>query len=186
MIASKNFSNIALVGFMGVGKTATAKLLAKRLDNFTLVHTDDLVREKFGWLTIPEIFAVHGQEAFFEAEESVISGLEGRSSLVISSGATVVLNRLNVESLRRHCLIVVLTANPQTILERTKDNPNRPLLNVPDPQAEVLRLQEKWDDACYGLGPEFSTDLQSPSEITRHIARLWKEAKKVRISFDKR
>ena len=57
-------SNVALVGFMGVGKTVVGKALAKKL-NWEFIELDSLIEQKAG-KPIADIFQQDGEIAFRE------------------------------------------------------------------------------------------------------------------------
>ena len=130
--------NIALIGFMGTGKTAVGKLLSKRL-HLKFIEMDSLIERKAG-KPIPQIFQQDGEIAFRELEIDVAKEIAGEQNVVIACGGGIVLNRINIDRLRVGSVMVHLTASPTVILKRTMgDNNVRPLLNVSDP---VLRIKE--------------------------------------------
>lgn len=132
-------SNIALIGFMGTGKTAVGKLLAEKLGR-EFVELDALIEQKTG-KTIPQIFQQDGEIAFRELEIDVTRDVAEKKNLVIAGGGGVVLNQINIDRLRKHGLIVYLTASPEAILKRTSsDKDERPMLAAEDKPAEVGRL----------------------------------------------
>ena len=47
---------------------------------------------------------------------------------IVSCGGGVVLRKQNVEVMKKSGKIILLSANPETILKRVKDDNNRPLL----------------------------------------------------------
>lgn len=131
-------TSIALIGFMGTGKTAVGKALADRLDK-EFVELDSLIEQKAG-KTIPEIFSQDGEVTFRELEIEVTWEVAERKNAVIACGGGVVLNEINIERLRKECIIVYLTASPRVILKRTLSNENeRPLLEVSN---KAQRIQE--------------------------------------------
>ncbi|MBA7702926.1 Shikimate kinase 1 [subsurface metagenome] len=131
--------NIALIGFMGVGKTAAGKVLADRL-NKEFVETDALIEQKAG-KSIPEIFQQDGEIAFRELEINIAKEVAQRKNLVIACGGGIVLNKINIDRLGKESIIVYLTASPEVILKRTSGSgEERPLLNVPDKAAEIREL----------------------------------------------
>ena len=75
---------VVLIGFMGSGKTTVGRLLAERL-HWSLADLDDEVALKRG-LSVPEIFAQHGEPAFRVAEAEALAGLLKRKKLVIALG----------------------------------------------------------------------------------------------------
>ena len=132
-------TNIALIGFMGTGKTVVGKALAEKL-NKEFVETDALIEQKAG-KSIPEIFQQDGEMAFRELEIEVIKKVAQGQNLVIACGGGIVLNKINIDRLRQEAIIVYLTASPKVILRRTSgDGEERPLLNVADKAAEIREL----------------------------------------------
>jgi len=132
-------SSIALIGFMGTGKTAAGKALAERLGK-EFIELDALIERKAG-KTIPGIFQQDGEIAFRELEIGVTKEVSEKKNAVIACGGGVVLNKINIDRLKEECLIVYLTASPRVILKRTSGDKNdRPLLKVVDRASEIQRL----------------------------------------------
>jgi shikimate kinase len=131
-------SSIALIGFMGVGKTAVGQVLAKRL-NKQFVELDALIEQKVG-KTIAEIFQQDGEVAFRELEIEVIKEIAQNRDQVIACGGGVVLNKINIDRLKKDSLMVYLTASPKVILKRVASSGARPLLKVDDPAVTIRQL----------------------------------------------
>ena len=132
-------TNIALIGFMGTGKTAVGKALAEKLGK-EFVELDSLIERK-ARKTIPEIFKQDGEIAFRELEIEVAKEVAERKNVVIACGGGVVLNKINIDRLRKESLIVYLTASPKIILKRTSnDAEERPLLKVANPTLTIQGL----------------------------------------------
>src|ERR1035437_3779739 len=110
-------SNIALIGFMGTGKTAVGKLLAARL-NKKFIELDDLIVQAAG-KPITQIFEQDGEIAFRELEIAVVKQVAQRKRQVIACGGGIVLNRINIDRLKENGVVVLLTATPSVILKRT-------------------------------------------------------------------
>ena len=130
--------NIALVGFMGAGKTVVARTLAQKLE-FNLVSTDEMIIEKEG-RPITEIFATSGEQYFRELEKRIVVELSQEKNLVIDCGGGIVLSQENIENLKQNGSIIYLKASADAIFERTKNQTHRPLLNVDDPKAKISEL----------------------------------------------
>ncbi|MBU6410123.1 MAG: shikimate kinase [Verrucomicrobia bacterium] len=130
--------NIALIGFMGAGKTSVAKLVAGQL-HFDCLDTDDCIQAATG-KTVAEIFESDGEAAFRALEEKTVRELEGRTRTVISAGGGLPVNPKNLASLKTHALVVCLWASPEKIWERVKNQAHRPLLNHEDPQEKIREL----------------------------------------------
>ncbi len=138
MTASRQIRNIALIGFMGCGKTSVGHLVASRL-RFAFVDTDHLIERRAG-MTIAEIFANHGEARFRELEREVVDALIDREQCVISTGGGVGANPELLRSLKRHALVVFLWASPERIWQRVCRQTHRPLLQVPDPLKRIREL----------------------------------------------
>jgi shikimate kinase len=131
-------TSIALIGFMGTGKTAVGKALAARLGK-EFVETDALIEAKAG-LAIPEIFRRHGEIAFRELEIEVVKEIAGKDNAVIACGGGAVLNKINIDRLVKKSVIVNLTASPAVIAARTSSGGDRPLLAVADRITQIKEL----------------------------------------------
>ena len=132
-------TSIALIGFMGTGKTVVGKALAERLGK-EFIELDALIERKAG-KTIPEIFQQDGEVGFRELEIEVTKEVSGKKNVVIACGGGIVLNKINIDRLRKECLIAYLTASPEIILKRTAtDASERPLLNAVNKTLTVEEL----------------------------------------------
>jgi len=132
-------TNIALIGFMGAGKTVVGKALAKKL-NREFVELDSLIEHKAG-KAIPQIFQQDGEVAFRELEIEVTKEVSKARNLVIACGGGVVLNKINIDRLRKEAIIIYLTASPRVLLKRVSDDEEeRPLLNTPNKAIKIKEL----------------------------------------------
>ena len=167
-------TSIALIGFMGTGKTAVGKALAERLDK-EFVELDSLIEQKAS-KTIPEIFQQDGETAFRELEIEVTREVAERKNTVIACGGGVVLNEINIERLRKGCVLVYLTASPRVILKRTLSNENeRPLLEVSN---KAQRIQEllRFRKPFYERAADIKIDT-SKLDISSAVEQIIKKVK---------
>jgi len=160
--------NIALIGFMGVGKSTVGRYVAKRL-NMSLIDIDSEIERKIG-SSIGEIFEQSGEETFRKMEANEIEGIAAMSKKVISCGGGAVLNKGNMDHLREHSIVVWLWAAADTILQRIGDNGTRPLLNVRDKRSEVEKLL-RFRKPFYAYASDLliRTDKRKPREIAERI-----------------
>lgn len=118
--------NIVLIGFMGTGKTAVGRRLARRLKR-NFVDTDAEI-EKITGKTVAQIFARDGEIRFRSEEALLVKKLVDREDLVISTGGGLVLNPDNVRLLKKNGVLIALEAKPEVICGRVKSKKSRPLL----------------------------------------------------------
>jgi shikimate kinase len=157
-------TNIALIGFMGTGKTAVGRLLAKKLGR-KFIELDSVIEKRAG-KSIPEIFVEDGEIAFRELEIKATKEVTRTKRTVIACGGGVVLNRINIDRLKEGAVIVYLTATPSVILKRTlREDGKRPLLDVENP-LETIRELLKFRKPLY----------ERAADITVSTARLSVEA----------
>ena len=130
--------NVVLFGFMGAGKTVVGKEVARKLC-MEFVDMDDIIEEKEG-CSISEIFAEKGEKHFREVESEAARSLSRREGLVIATGGGVVLDRKNVDALQLSGAGICLTASPEVIYERVKNESHRPLLLTDNPLKRIRSL----------------------------------------------
>ena len=129
--------NVYLVGLMGAGKTTIGRTLAKRL-NLDFVDSDREIEARTG-VSIPTVFEIEGECGFRKREAQIIADLSRQSNQVVATGGGVVLSPENRCNMRASGFVVYLNVPPHTLWERTRNDRNRPLLQVEDP---LLRLKE--------------------------------------------
>jgi shikimate kinase len=130
--------NLVLIGFMGSGKSSVGRELAKRR-NYRFVDTDSMIRHKYA-LSIPEIFSRYGESFFREAEYEVLVRLRGSSWMIIATGGGIIVQPRNLPLLRGLGLVVWLSADQSTIMDRVGKSTHRPMLNQANPQESIARL----------------------------------------------
>ncbi len=133
--------NLILIGFMGCGKSTLGVKLSYRLRTM-LTDTDELI-EKKQKKTIPQIFAEDGEEAFRRLETEVLRELLCTGGTrILSTGGGLPMREENRTLLKQLGTVVYLRIRPETVWNRLKGDTTRPLLQKPDPKAEICRLLE--------------------------------------------
>jgi len=162
--------NIALIGMSGTFKTSVAKALGLMLEKRS-VDTDEMIEYEYS-ISIKQLFEKMGEEYFRRAEEKTICSIADFYDVVISTGGGTVLSQRSMNALKNTCTIIWLTATPDTIYERLKDDTHRPLLN-PVTQSSVLKYYLKRVD-CYSQWADYTvaTDDKTPEEIAKEIINL--------------
>jgi shikimate kinase len=129
-------TNIALIGFMGAGKSAAGRALAVKL-GMEFIDLDTLIEEKTG-SSIAGIFSRDGEAAFRRMEAQAAAQVAGLKEKVIACGGGVVLEQNNISLLRGSSIIVYLAAGPDILLRRViHSQSRRPLLEVAGPAAAI-------------------------------------------------
>jgi shikimate dehydrogenase len=160
--------NIALIGFMGAGKSIIGRHVAEML-KMPLIDIDCEI-EKMNNASIEEIFEHNGEEAFRTIEANEIERVAGLPGRVISCGGGAVLNKDSIHYLREYCIVIWLWAGIKTILNRTGENKARPLLNVKDKRSEIETLLT-FRKPYYAHASDLfiNTDYKKPGEIAERI-----------------
>jgi shikimate kinase len=163
--------NIVLTGFMGTGKTAVGRELA-RLLAMELIDVDTEIEESRN-MTINEIFEEFGEPAFREIETDMIRKVSRNKQVIISTGGGAVLKQENMETLREDGIIVCLMASAETILRRTGSTNDRPLLRVKNPLEKIRELLDfrrpYYEKADIVIVTEGRTPLQIAEEIMEKV-----------------
>lgn len=167
-------SNIVLIGFMGTGKSTIAEFLKNTL-NMEVVEMDQLIATREG-MSISKIFEIHGEEYFRDLETNLLIEMQSKSNVVISCGGGTPMRERNVAEMKKNGNVVLLTAKPETILERVKDNHDRPLLENNKNVSYIEELLEKRRPK-YEAAADFviETDQKSAAEICEEIIQKLRE-----------
>lgn len=159
--------NIVLTGFMGTGKTEVGKELSKIL-GWKLVDADEeIVRSK--GMSINDIFNSLGERAFRDIETEVIRSISAGKNIIISTGGGVVLRQENMNALKKNGIILLLTASPDTILKRTGNSDERPLLRVENPLQKIEELLNFRRPFYENADIIINTEEKSPRRIAEEI-----------------
>ena len=134
-------TNIALIGFMGSGKTSIGKYLARTL-GYKFLDSDRLVEKKAN-CSIAEIFEKQGEKKFRELESAVLKDLFGKKNIVLATGGGAILDPQNRTILRDLGTVVWIHATTDTLFDRAIRDTKRPLLNVEYPRQTFNELLKK-------------------------------------------
>jgi shikimate kinase len=168
----RHIVNIALIGFMGVGKTSVGRLAAEQL-HFDYLDTDEVIQSSTG-RTITEIFSTDGEAAFRKMEQELVVELAARTKTVIATGGGLPMNPQNLVSLKTHALVVCLWASPEKIWERVKNQTHRPLLHDPDPQKKIRELLAAREPFYRQADVLLNTDLRSVREVAQQVVHQFR------------
>lgn len=174
MSGPRTYHNVALIGFMGAGKTTVGHVLAELL-HFEFLDTDRLIEQREG-CRITELFSLQGEAYFRQRETELCRELEEVRGKVIATGGGLAVNPDNLASLRHHALVVCLCASPETVFHRVRTQTHRPLLQTPDPLGRIRELLAE-RIPCYRKADILvGVDYRSAAETARFIAASFRRA----------
>ena len=167
--------NIFLVGPMGAGKSTIGRHLASLL-NKEFFDADRELERRTG-ASIPLIFDIEGETGFRRREAGLLQELAQKDNIVLATGGGAVLAEANRRLLRSHGTVVYLQADIDTLVERTRKDRNRPLLQNVDKRQKLQALLEE-RDPLYRQTADIVvvTDHRPPAAVARQIAERLKKA----------
>ena len=133
--------NIVLIGFMGSGKSTISEFL-KTAFAMDVIEMDQIIAEREG-MSISDIFEVYGEQYFRDLETNLLIEMQSRTNVVISCGGGTPMRECNVVEMKKNGRVVLLTAKPETILDRVKDSHDRPLIENNKTVSFIAELMEK-------------------------------------------
>jgi shikimate kinase len=138
ILAALGNRSIVLVGMMGAGKSSIGRRLATRL-GIAFVDADVEI-EKAAGMSIPDIFATHGEPDFRAGEARVIARLLDSSPQVLATGGGAFMNADTRAAIAAKGVSIWLSADFETLMRRIKRRQDRPLLHTDDPAATLQQL----------------------------------------------
>ena len=160
-----------LIGFMGAGKTSVSQALGRMLHR-DVVEMDQRIAKDEG-MAITDIFAQKGEPYFRSLETALLESFSQTSPCVVSCGGGVPMREENVAAMRRCGKVVLLTARPEVILQRVRDDHSRPLLeghkDVPYITALMEQRRPKYEAAA---DITVDTSDRTIEEICQEVLRL--------------
>lgn len=155
-------ASLVLVGLMGAGKTKVGRTLAKRL-RVRFADADEAIVTAAG-MSIPEIFATHGEARFRELERRVIARLLEEPPQVLALGGGAFMDESTRERCRERAVTVWLHADLDTLVARTgRKKGTRPLLAEGDPREKLAALMAV-RDPVYALADLRVESGEAPAE----------------------
>lgn len=160
--------NIVLIGFMGAGKSTISDYL-KTVFAMDIIEMDQIIAERAG-MSISDIFETYGEQYFRDCETNLLIEMQSRTNVVISCGGGTPMRECNVAEMKKNGRVVLLTAKPETILDRVKDSHDRPLIEnnktVPFIADLMSKRREKYEAAADII---IETDGKSELEICEEL-----------------
>ena len=161
--------NVALSGFMGAGKTTTARHLARILKR-PYIDTDAEIERERG--PISDIFAREGAKQFRAYETELLKRIVAQGPCVIALGGGAVMDPANRALLRQVGVIVHLSISAEGAFARVARRKHRPLLG-PAPDISTIRKLLADRRQAYA-DHDFAVTVDGKSAIAvAHIIARW-------------
>ncbi len=170
----KQTENIYLIGLMGAGKTTIGRQLAKALQ-LPFYDSDKAIEEQTG-VDIPTIFEYEGEEGFRAREQNMIEELTKIDGIVMATGGGAILREPNRLALQKNGFVVYLQCSVDKIVQRTKRDNQRPLLNADNPRERIETLFAE-REALYLSCADFKIETSSMQSkmVVQNILNAYSE-----------
>jgi shikimate kinase len=133
--------SIVLVGLMGAGKSTVGRRLAQKL-GLPFRDADNEIEAAAG-MSIPDIFAIHGEAHFRDGERRVIARLLQEGPMVLATGGGAFMNEETRARIAENGISIWLRADLDVLMRRVRKRATRPLLQNPDPEGTMRQLMAK-------------------------------------------
>lgn len=160
-------STIFLTGFMGTGKSSVGKVLAERL-GYDFVDLDSCIVEKEG-CSIREIFSKQGEAYFRKIEREQLLCLLEREFLVVSTGGGIAIDPENRLDMRRCGIVINLVAEPEILLNRLKEETERPLLHGAKSVEMIRKMISEREHGYADADIRIDTSGKNVEDVVREI-----------------
>lgn len=162
-------NNIFLIGPMGAGKTTIGRHLATLLGK-RFLDVDHEIEKRTG-VAIPVIFEIESEAGFRRRECAAIEELTRNRDIVLATGGGAVLLEENRKVLKARGTVVYLQADVETLVERTRRDRNRPLLQTDNPRGKIEELLRQREPMYREVADVVvDTGQRAPSSVARDIA----------------
>ncbi|MDH5648428.1 MAG: shikimate kinase AroK [Gammaproteobacteria bacterium] len=160
--------NIYLIGPMGVGKSTIGRQLASQFKK-EFIDLDHELEKRTG-VSISIIFEIEGEPGFRKRESELLDELTQKNNIVLATGGGAILSEANRKILRTRGFVVYLRASIDTLVERTRNDRKRPLLQNGDKRQTI-------EDLLAVRGPIYTdeadlivdTDNRAPATVAKEI-----------------
>ncbi len=162
--------NIALTGFMAVGKSVVGRKLARRL-GWRLVDVDRAIEEE-QVLKVQQIFEREGEAYFRKLEKRKLGEILSEENQVIATGGGAVVDEENLRLLKQKSFLVCLMASPETLLRRSGSGQDRPLLEGGDRRERIEELLSRRTDRYAQAHLCIDTEARTVDQVVEEILKM--------------
>ena len=167
-------NKIYLVGYMGAGKTTTARRLAQRL-GWDVVDTDDMFEEKYK-ISVCDFFNKYDEDLYRKLESEVLKSTETMENVVISTGGGTACYFDNMDWMNQHGTTVFLRISQKAVVDRLLHAKRKRPLSIGKSEEELTAFVEQhytsrlpvYEQACITVKSE-DLDLD---DLVRQLEEL--------------
>ncbi len=162
--------HLILVGLPGSGKSVVGRRVANALRRTFLDFDREIARREGA--TIPQIFALHGEGYFRDAEHLLTQDVRAMGNMVLAPGGGWMMRPETVALIRPPALLIYLEVTPATAVRRMGAGmAARPLLRGTDPVSELERLFELRKPSYEGADLTFNVESLAPHDVASQITK---------------
>jgi shikimate kinase/3-dehydroquinate synthase len=165
-------TNIIVTGFMGAGKTAVGREVARQLGH-PFVDMDAEIAARAG-KSIARIFAEEGEAAFREMEAALCAELSAQQASVIATGGGTLVDPANRALMMASGIVVCLNCGADETVRRlpTDCSAERPLLNAAEPRVRIESLLEARREAYAAIPWQIDTTRLSVEQVAAQVTEI--------------
>ncbi len=167
-------NNVILTGFMGTGKTAVGRIVARRM-GWQFLDTDEEIERHEG-MSIPELFQKHGEDYFRVLEQAWCRNLGSMREVVVATGGGMPVSPVNRKMLFAAGTPIHLTCSPAEIRARVGSAISRPLLDGKDVGRTIEELLQKRRPAYSAVPFHVDTTALSEDEAAERVIAIVKHS----------
>ena len=169
--AANDAPHLILVGISGAGKSTAGRAAAALLGRPFLDLDSEIERREHA--TVGELFASRGEPWFREPERELTAELRSAQGFLLSPGGGWVANPGCVDLLCPPAIRIYLKVRPEAALGRMAGGlASRPLLQRPNPLAELQRILADREPLYLQSNHTVSTELMSFDQVVQRIVAL--------------
>ena len=163
-----NYKRVFLIGFMGSGKTAVANCLANKY-GLSKIDLDAYIEQK-EHTSLADLYSSTPEEVIRGKETKYLRKVINKDYRVISLGGGVVLKEENMDLIREKGIVILLTARPDTIASRIKNDRSRSLIGENMDLDYIANLMSQREQDFQNVADlTISTDDKTIEDICKEI-----------------
>ena len=163
-------TSIFLIGMMASGKSTIGRALARTL-GWPFFDVDREIEKRSG-VAVSTIFEMEGEAGFRARESQMMDELTAKSGVVVAMGGGAPMFEGNRTLLKRG-FVIELRSSVSDILERTRRDTSRPLLQAEDRERRIRDLLQERGPVYASVADVFVVTTRSnPERVVERILAI--------------